>query len=263
MRTQTLKNKKAVVHDMRGEIPEDLPKAPRTYREDRTDEEIDRDFYDSAKKHADKLKADFEAQGYCVLQTDIGWSFAEWVRFVFDPDPLNPKKPEPPPQARRVKFTLAIPTGGPKASVQVELETYISKTINRDGTEERDEFLEVPQKVTVFYGGRYYPGKFTNYLGTEMTAATLALRLNPPAHVMREALAAILAIDDHPDLQPALYAALLPGDKCQVCGRRLNDHVSQVLQIGPSCAKAFGLPHNKAMAEAVTALRNQQKRATQ
>lgn len=55
---------------------------------------------------------------------------------------------------------------------------------------------------------------------------------------------------------PGDFFALLDGSEgCAICGRTLVDEVSKLLNIGPSCARQLGLPHNLSAAGTVVARR--------
>ncbi len=97
----------------------------------------------------------------------------------------------------------------------------------------------------------------------EMVAAAVLFLPNTPQSIAERTAATLRLLDPgtHPTTRgpdPDRFAALLTrGTRCCVCRRPLRDHVSNLLGIGPDCAKQMQLPHNLEAANRILRLRKE------
>ena len=262
MRTTTLKHKHVTVWDDRNLAP---PKPLEDYEPlpELTDEEaaeMDREFLEAAIESQQEQADTLRARGYTVTNGPVEWvsPIEDWVSRAlgwempgFSDDAREPM------DARKVVLPLNLPGGSPKDAVKVSIETRIINTLDRDGRTTWREVLD-EMTLTVYADGHFYPG-LVEYTGcTEMGYTLIALQRDPPPEIGERVLRVLLDIDGAaPDWPAPLYAALKPLNKCQVCGRKLDDPVSRVLQLGPTCASHLGLEHSQRMVESVTRHRRQ------
>lgn len=258
MRTTTLKNRPVEVTDYRHIKPsndfdhhKELP--PLT---DEEEAEMDEEFFNNAVEEQNDCAERLRSEGLTVALGPIAWCcpVQEWVsralgfKTGFAWDEVDETA-----VARRLTLTLELPGGDPDDFVHVTVETTIGKQLADWGTTYSETFDY--QSLRVRSDGIFYRGSY-DLAVAEMVGGLVMLRGDAPQEVAERVLAVMTSIDAGADDWPVpLYARLKPLNKCQACNRRLDDPVSRVLQIGPTCAKRLGLPHNQALADAVNRAR--------
>ena len=262
MRTATFKSKPVTVRDELNLAPlkplEDFEPLP-----DPTEgkaAEIDREFRESAVEEQQEQASKLRACGYTVTPGPVEWisPIEEWVsRLLGWETPGFSGDASEPMEAHKVALTLDLPGGSPKDAVKVSVETMVVQEMDIDGHMARHQYLGAVTLI-VYTDGQYYPG-FVEYTGKcEMNHTLIALQRDPSPEIGQRVLRVLLDIDgDAPDWPAPLYAALKPLNKCQACGRKLDDPVSRVLQLGPTCADNLGLAHNQRVVEAVMLYRRE------
>ncbi|AHF00271.1 DUF6011 domain-containing protein [Thioalkalivibrio paradoxus] len=255
MRTATLKSKAVTAWDERNLAslkPQDFEPLP-----DLTDEEsaeMDREFLASATEAQQEQADDLRARGYTVTPGPVEWisPIEQWVsRLLCWEIPGSSDDASEPMGARKVALTLDLPGGSPKDAIKVSIETKVVQEVDRDGRTTWHESLDTVS-LTVYADGQSYLGFVECTCVCEMGHTLIALQRDPSPEIGQRVLRVLLDIDgDAPDWPAPLYAALKPLNKCQACGRKLDDPVSRVLQLGPTCANNLGLAHSQRVVEAV------------
>jgi hypothetical protein len=261
MRTTILRNKPAAVCDDRGKPPLELldfsisDPTPPTPGEA---SEADREFLENATQTQQERAEELRARGYTVTLGPIAWvsPVEAWLSNLlgWECPGCSPDSSEPL-DARKIALTLDLPGGAPRDAVKVGIETRVIQQIDREGGATWCESIDAVA-LTVYADGHFHLGFVEIHGGCEMSHTLVALQRDPPAEVGERVLRALTGIEGFTEAWPApLYASLKPLNKCQVCGRKLDDPVSRVLQIGPTCAAHMGLEHSERLAEAVVASR--------
>ena len=257
MRTTTIQNKRPDVYDMRnseplkpmddGDWPEMTPEEL---------EEEQREYRSNAMEIQAEEAQTLMAKGYTVALGPIDWQcpVEAWISKLLGFEfPISISRTDANAKPRRLRLTLDLPGGRHDDWLQLTVETTIKKTLWDDGSDFDEVFHGASLKV--FADGCYFLGKFENAC-CEMNGGIVSLRKCPDQEIADRVLAQLLSIDySAADWPLPLYARLKPLNKCQACNRKLDDPVSRVLQLGPTCAKGLGLPHNQAIADAVNRLR--------
>lgn len=257
MRTTTIQNKRPDVYDMRNQPPlppmddSDLPKMTREEIE-----QSEREYRSNAiAAQAEEAQA-LKAQGYTVALGPIDWECAVdgWISKLLGFEfPVSINRADQHAKPRRLRLTLDLPAGRDDDWLQITVETIINQTLWDDESTFDEVFHGAALKV--LSGGQFFIGSFV-HSGFEMTGGIVRLRHCIDQAIADRVLAQLLNIDHAADDWPLpLYARLKPLNRCQACNRKLDDPVSRVLQLGPTCAKRLGLPHNQAIADAVNRAR--------
>ena len=90
-------------------------------------------------------------------------------------------------------------------------------------------------------GLRTYNGIISDGAMCEMATYAALFLPKTPQDIVDRTAATLRLINNDADNFSALLAR---GDRCCVCRRPLQDHLSKLLGIGPDCAKQMRLPHN-------------------
>ena len=135
--------------------------------------------------------------------------------------------------------------------------TQVHLTLRAPKMDRRDEHY-YSRDVRLRHEGRVYRCEvLRSYLEMEQCWLAVSGADDVPQDVLDRAARAMDVEVDQTWPLP-LYAALHPGDRCQQCARPLSDPISQILQLGPTCASKMGLPHNQQIADAIYKLRQEQ-----
>lgn len=264
MKTTILTRKPVSVSDNRDLEPIDVSEMMWFDSKPLSDEEsaeMDREFLEGGLEARAKREAELIARGYAVTPGPVEWvsPLEDWLSCLLGwGHPACSDDSIEPINARRIALTLDLPGGSAKDAVKVTVETTTHKTIHRFGKETWCEHIDTIT-LMVYADGKFYSGIAEYTSISEMGYTLVALRNDPPPEVGDRVLSVLIGIEGYAKDWPApLYAALKPLNKCQACGRKLDDPVSRVLQLGPTCASHIGLPHNQAVVEAVMRYRKAQ-----
>jgi hypothetical protein len=88
----------------------------------------------------------------------------------------------------------------------------------------------------------------------EMSAEAVVFPHSVPQIIAERVGRTLAAIDATPD---NFYALLDGTTSCAICNRPLRDEVSQLIGVGPNCARSLNIPHSMAAAGRRLALRKQ------
>lgn len=202
---------------------------------------LDRAFHQSAVAQAIEDAELLRQKGYVTFSLDPSWEHPlEWIDCLLGISEIHQQTP-PPPTARSLTIRLSIIGGG---ELKLTAETRVVRF--GDGVRESVGSIRIDAEgssgvIQVSY--------------TEMEAVTIGLATSDAG--LAERIAKTVATPDPCNLAETLCPILAPSKRCLLCSRKLEDDVSKVLQIGPTCASRLGLAHNPQAAEIVLQKRHE------
>ncbi len=200
----------------------------------------DQEFAKAALRSATEQAVELNQAGYTLAISAPKWnSHVDWIDHIMG---LSTYPRTIPKKARSTTLRL-------KLADDYQLQMHIKTEVHQFGDNEEpfEQIDSIKLEVCRPYERTFYGQLVTTC--DEMSVTIVAIQ-GPQS--VADNLLRVLSTPDADRLAETLCPLLASIGRCHFCGRPLRDKVSRVLQIGPSCAKAFGIAHNQHAASLVS-----------